>query len=129
MLYVYYICIHIYICIYYIYTLFLVQVCKKVALRSETYCKDQHATEAMPNQHNAIIFTVFVLLQVLSLLALLEVLSMLAVLVLSLLAKKHKGIIFSLFSSCCSSSIRSTLASSTEKVLNLLALLEQTYKY
>ena len=49
--------------ILYTRTLFLLQVCKKVAVRSETYCKDQHATEAMPNQHNAIIFTVFVLLQ------------------------------------------------------------------
>lgn len=33
------------------------------ALRPDDYCQEQHASEGVPNQHNAIIFTVFVLMQ------------------------------------------------------------------
>jgi magnesium-transporting ATPase (P-type) len=37
--------------------------CYMAAKRPEGYCEEQHATEAVPNQHNTIIFTVFVLMQ------------------------------------------------------------------
>ena len=37
--------------------------CKPFEDRAEGYCEEQHAQEGVPNQHNAVIFTVFVLMQ------------------------------------------------------------------